>query len=151
MGNMFDTECKEVMDTSNGDDHQLQGNGSRQLMWTEIANDYSANAALFRRLMQINDDRKPSLSPSDHSEEESLADFEFSPTPKLWQGFEERENGQDRYKPKTYDGRSSVSPQFCENENERKWRSLKQSHVDNGEQWKKFDQDITDTLRIADA
>ncbi len=30
-------------------------------------------------------------------------------------------------------------------------QSLKQSHIDNGEQWKKFDQDITDTIRIADA
>ncbi len=29
--------------------------------------------------------------------------------------------------------------------------SLKHSHIDNGEQWKKFDQDITDSLRIADA
>ncbi len=83
MVNMFDTECKEVMDTGDGDHHHLQGNGSRQLMRTEIANDYSANAALFRRLMQINDARKPSRSTSDRSEVESLADFEFRPTPTL--------------------------------------------------------------------
>ncbi len=139
------------MDTSDGDDHQLQGNGSHQLMRTEIANNYSANAALFRRLMQINDDRKLSRSTSDHPEEGSIADFEFRPTPKLRQGIKERENVQDRYEPKTYDGRSSVSPQFGENENECKWRSLKQSLDENGEQWKMFDQDITDTLRVADA
>ncbi len=151
MANMFDTECKEVMDTSDGDDHQLQDNGSRQLMRTEIANDYSANAALFRRLMQINDARKPSRSTSDRSEVEILADFEFCPTPKLWQGIEERENGRDRYEPKTYNGRSSVSPQFGENENERNGEASNSPvlrMVNNGT---KFDQDITDTLRIADA
>ncbi len=48
--NLFFTECKEVMDTSDGDYHQLLGNGSRQLLRTEVANDYSVHAALFRRL-----------------------------------------------------------------------------------------------------
>ncbi len=83
MANLYDTECKEVMDTSDGEDHQLQGNGSRQLLRTEVANDYSANTALFRRLIQINDARKPSSSTSDGSDVESQADFEFHPTPKL--------------------------------------------------------------------
>ncbi len=83
MADLYDTECKEVMDTSDGDDHQLQYNGSRQLLRTEVANDYSANTALFRRLMQINDARKPSRSTSDRSEVESLAEFEFHPTPKV--------------------------------------------------------------------
>ncbi len=139
MANLFDMECKEVIDTSDGDDHQLQGNGSCQLMRTEIANDYSANAALFRRLMQINNARKPSCSTSDRSEVGSLANFEFRQTPKIWQGIKERENGRDRYEPKSYDGRSSVSPQFGKNENELKWRRLKQSRVENGEQCKNFD------------
>ncbi len=120
-------------------------------MRTEIANYYSANAALSRSLMQINDARKPIRSTSDCSEVESLADFEFRLTPKLWQGIEYLINGRDRYEPKTYDGRSSVSPHFGKNENERKWQSLKQSLVENCEQWKKFDKDITDTLRTADA
>ncbi len=37
MANLYDTECKEVMDTSNGDDHQLLGDGSHQLLRTEVA------------------------------------------------------------------------------------------------------------------
>ncbi len=91
MTNLY--ECKEVMDTSDGDDHQLQGNGSLQLLWTKVANDYSANIALFRRLMEINDARKLSCSTSDRSEVESLAKFEFRPTSKLWHVIKERENG----------------------------------------------------------
>ncbi len=104
MANLYDTECKEVMDTSDGDDHQLLGDGSRQLLRTEVANDYSANAALVRRLMQINDARKTSRSTSDHSDVESLAKLEFRPTPKLWREIEERENGRDRYEPISHDG-----------------------------------------------
>ncbi len=58
--------------------------------------------------------------------------------------------GQAQYGRKIYDGRSLISPQFGDDENVWKWQSLKQSRIDNGEQWKHFDQDITDTLRIAD-
>ncbi len=31
MANLYDTECKEVMDTGNGDDHQLLGDGRLKL------------------------------------------------------------------------------------------------------------------------
>ncbi len=151
MDNLYDTECKEVMDTSDCDDHQLQGTGSHQILSTEVANDYSGNTELFRRLLQINDARKPSHSTSDRSGNESLGEFEFRPTPKLWLEIEEKENGRDRYEPKDHDSLLSVSPRVGENENKRKWQSFKQSHVENGEQWSNFDQNITDTLTIADA
>ncbi len=101
--------------------------------------------------MQINELRKPSRSTTDRSNVQSLAELKYHPTPKPWCEIEERENGRDRYEPKAHNGRSSVSPQFGEDENERKWRNLKQSRIENGEHWKKFDQDITATLRIADA
>ncbi len=150
---MFDTEteCKEVMDTSNGDDHQLLGNGSRQIPRIEAANDYSSESVLFRRLMKKMELRKTSRSTSDRLDVESLAEFEYCPTPKLWCEIEERENGRDQYEPKAHDVKSSVSLQFGKNENERKWWSLKQYRIENGEQWNKFDQNITDTLRIGDA
>ncbi len=139
------------MDTSDGDDYQLLGDGSHQLLRTEVANDYSANTAHFRRLIQINDVRKSSHSASDHSYMKSLAELEFCPAPKLWREIEEGEYGQDRYEPKAHPSGSSVSPQFGENGNKLKWQGLKQSCIENGEQWKKFKQDIKGTLRIADA
>ncbi len=58
---------------------------------------------------------------------------------------------EERMQGKIYDGRSLIFPQFGDDENEHKWQSLKQSRIDNGEQWKMFERDITDTLRIADA
>ncbi len=51
---------------------------------------------------------------------------------------------------KSFDGRSLISPQCGNDQNIRKWQSLKRSCIDSNEQWKKFDQDITDTLRIDD-
>ncbi len=57
----------EVVNTSDGDDHQLQDNGSCQLLMTEIHDDHSSDSELFRRLMRINEVRKNSRSTSDHS------------------------------------------------------------------------------------
>ncbi len=71
--------------------------------------------------------------------------------PKPWHEVEERMQGRAQYGRKIYDGRSLISPQFGDDENVRKWESLKQSCIDNRGEWQKFNQDITDTLRIADA
>ncbi len=38
-----------------------------------------------------------------------------------------------------------------ENLNERSWQNLRKSLIENDEQWKLFDNDVSDTLRLADA
>ncbi len=38
-----------------------------------------------------------------------------------------------------------------ENLNERSWQNLRKSRSENDEQWKQFDNDVSDTLRLADA
>ncbi len=62
----------------------------------------------------------------------------------------DREHGRDLFGTKIWQGRSQVSPQFVDDENERKWQRLRECHAGNGEQWKLFDQEITDTMRQAD-
>ncbi len=151
MANLYDTECQEVMDTSDGDDHQLLGDVSHQLLRTEVVNDYSANTALFRRLMQINDARKPSRSTSDHSDVESLVELEFRPTQKY---------GVRSKREKMIETDMSQKPMMVDlqyllslantkmNSNGEASNSLVCRMVKNG---KKFNKDITDTLRISDA
>ncbi len=153
MASQFDTETelKEVVNTSDSDDVQLQENGSHHLLRTEVHDNRLSNSEPLRRLRRINDERKNSRSTSDQSKIESHYKFEYNPRPKLWHEVEDRMEGRDQYGRKIDDGRSLISPQFGDVENVHKWQSLKQSCIDNGEQWKKFDQDITDTLRIADA
>ncbi len=40
---------------------------------------------------------------------------------------------------------------LIENLNERSWHNLRKSRIENEEQWKLFDNDVSDTLRLADA
>ncbi len=47
--------------------------------------------------------------------------------------------------------RLGFTPIFDDDENEHKWQRLRDSRVGNGEQWKLFNQEITDTMRQADA
>ncbi len=79
---------------------------------------------------------------SDQTKVESLYEFEYNPIPKPWHEVEERMQGRAQYGRKIYDGRSLISPQFGGDENICKWQSLKQSRIDNGEQWKNFDQTL---------
>ncbi len=92
MASLFntETELKEVVNTSNGDDLQLQENGSRHLLRTEVHDNCLSDSEPLRRLRKINDERKNSRSTSDQSEIESHYEFEYNPTPKLWHEIEER-------------------------------------------------------------
>ncbi len=74
MANLLDTETelKEVVNMSDGDDHQLYENRSRKILRTEVHDEHMSESDLFRRLRKINEIRKISHSISDRSDFESL-------------------------------------------------------------------------------
>ncbi len=91
-----ETELKEVVNTSDGDDLQLQEKGSRYLLRTEVHDNCLSDSEPLRRLRSINDERKNSCSTSDQSEIESHYEFEYNLMPKLYHEIEERKQGQDQ-------------------------------------------------------
>ncbi len=125
MASLFNTELKEVVNTSDGDDLQLQENGSCHLLSAEVCGICLYDSEPLRRLKRTNDQRNSSHSASDHTEVKSLYKFEFNHMPNPWHEVEERMQSQAQYGRKIYDGRSLISPQFGDNENRRKWQSLK--------------------------
>ncbi len=136
MANLFDTdtELKSVINTSDGDDHQLYVDGSQRLLRTEVHDDDISESDVIRRLMRINQLRKTSHSISDNSDVDSQRGIEYHPTPKPWLESEERFRGQDRSGPKIHDSRSQISPQFGDDENERRWQKIREARNDDGEQ-----------------
>ncbi len=86
---------------------------------------------------------------SDQSDIESQ--LEYNPTLRLLHENEERRRGRDQFGQNIHDGRSDDSPYFGEDDNECRWQRLKESCKEKREQWKLFDQEITDTMRQADA
>ncbi len=97
---MLEIELKEVVNTSDGDDLQLQENGSRHLLSAEVHDIRLTDSEPLRRLKRIHEDRKNSRSTSDQSEIESHYEFEYNPMPKLWHEVEERMQGGNQYQAK---------------------------------------------------
>ncbi len=77
--------------------NEIEEDGSRHLLRTEVHDNHLPDSEPFRRLRRINDERKNSHSTSDQSEIESHNEFEYNPTPKLWHEVEERLQGRDQY------------------------------------------------------
>ncbi len=104
MASLFDTETelKEVVNTSDGDDLQLQENGSRHLLRTEVHDNRLSHSEPLRRLRRINDQGKNSHSTSDQSEIESHYEFEYNPMPKIWHEVEKRMQGRNQYRGKIF-------------------------------------------------
>ncbi len=99
MASLFDTETKlkEVVNTSDGEDLELQENGSHHLLMAEVHGIRLCDSEPLRRLKRIHDKSKISRSASDQTEVESLYEFEYNPTPKPWHEVEERMQGQAQY------------------------------------------------------
>ncbi len=62
MASLFDTELKEVVNTSDGDDLQLQENGSRHLLRAEVHGIRLSDSKPLGRLKRIHYERKISRS-----------------------------------------------------------------------------------------
>ncbi len=82
----------------------------------------------------------------DHSDSD-VTEEEYQLPTQPWRAH--REHDQDLFGPKSQEGRTQVSPLFRDDENESKLQRFRDSRVGNGEQWKLFDQEITDTMRQA--
>ncbi len=117
----------------------MQPSESSQLRTSMIFGNSPFEASIFQQLEALERIKNFEQSDSDFTEEE----YQLPTQP--WRTH--RENGLDLFRPKSQEGRSQVSPPFSDDENECKWQRLRDYHVRIGEQWKLFDQEITDTMR----
>ncbi len=105
MASLYDTVSKEVV-PSDGDDHQLQGELSHQLLMTENSrrnftdsgcseheSTHYPDLNLYRRIL-VDDN-----SVTGHSDIESSASPEYHVTPSIWLENEERATSTERRRP----------------------------------------------------
>ncbi len=100
---------------------------------------------LYRRILTDNN------SVSGHSDIESSAEPEYHVTPAIWLENKERGTSTEWWRPVVNNDLMLRNTQLYENLNERSLQNLRKSWIENEEQWKLFDNDISDTLRLADA
>ncbi len=156
MASLDDTVSKEVV-PSDGDDHQLQGELIRQLLTTEISQRNLSNPGrsehgsthysdlnLYRRILTDNN------SLSGHSDIESSAGAEHHATPSTWLENEEQVISTERRRPVVNRDLTLANIRLFNNLNEHSWQNLRKTWFKNEEQGKLFDNDISDTLRLAD-
>ncbi len=157
MASLYDNVSKEVI-PSDGDDHQLQGELSNQLLTTENTcsniseSDHSEmesmrypSLSLYRRI--LTDDE----SVTRHSDIESHAGLKPQVTPSIWLENEERRGRIERRRPLVNVDNSIRFPYLIEDMNECSWHRIRKSHIQNDEQWKLFNDNVVDTLRLANA
>ncbi len=150
MVSLFDTVIKEVV-YSDGDDLQLQGELSRQLLTTENSRRNLSNSGhsehgsmhypdlnLYRRILTDND------SVSGHSDIESSAGAEHHVSPSTWIENVERGIRTERRRPMVNGDLTLANTRLYDNLNERSWQNLKKSRFENEEQWKLFYNDVLD-------
>ncbi len=89
-------------------------------------------------------------SVSGHSDIESSAEPEYDVTPAIWLENKEQGTSTERRRPVVNSDLTLHNAQLYENLNERSWQNLRKSRIENDEQWKLFDNDVSDTLRLAD-
>ncbi len=155
MASLFDIVRKEVV-PSDGDDQQLQGLLSRQLLTTENSRRNLSNSGrsvhgsthypdlnLYMRILMDND------SVSGDSDIESSAGAEHLVTPSTWLENEERGISTERQRPVVNGDLTLANARLYNNVNEHSWQNLRKLGFKKEEQWKLFDNDFSDTLRLA--
>ncbi len=154
MASLYDMVSKEVV-PSEGDDQQLQGELSHQLLTTENSRRNLSNCGcsqhgsthypdlnLYRRILTDND------SVSGHQDIESSAVAEHHVMPSTWLENEEGGISTERQRPVVNGDLTLADARLYDNLNEHSWQNLRKSLFENE---KLFDNDVSDTLRLADA
>ncbi len=85
-----------------------------------------------------------------HSDIESSAGPEYHVTPLIWLENEERATGTERRRPVVNGDLTLRNARLIENLNEHSRHNLRKSRIENEEQRKLFNNDVLDTLRLAD-